>query len=213
MGAPALANPSASEYYESFEESQGDYYREESQEDTSEPQLQTTTGLTQRSDLIGACRYSPESLDVFEDAGRVRRLLTIVPDTPVTLTGVVGNGIAEIRHPANGWISTLTVEPCSGETTPSPSLAPDDEVACYRTLTNVTVRTQPSRNARALGYIQAGGIAYPTAQPPNEAISGDGRIWIEIDNFLGSDGWIAITGANGMGSNVESLPEEECDRR
>lgn len=213
--APALANGTASARYDRSEQSQNEYeYYEEGEFDEDEQRLQqTTTGLTQQSALIGACRYSPNRLDVFADAGQVERLLTIVPNTPVTLTGVVGQGIAEIRYPADGWISTLTVESCSNGdgTDPFPEPEPEED-ACYRTLTNVTVRTAPSVNARSLGYIRTGGIAYPTTSPPNEAISSDGRTWIEIDDFLGDDGWIAITGANGTGSNVEGLPDQECER-
>lgn len=216
-GAPAWANGTTSAQYERSDQSQDEYYEdeyyEEGEADNSERRIQNTTGLTQEANLIGACRYSPNSLDVFEDAGRVERLLTIAPYTAITLTGVVGTGIAEIRYPAHGWISTLTVESCTDGTTPSPEPEPEpEETACYRTLTNVTVRTQPSINARPLGYIRTGGIAYPTRNPPNEATSGDGRTWIEIDDFLGDDGWIAITGPNGAGTNVEGLPEEECDR-
>lgn len=215
VGVPASANGTSTQHYDRSESSPSDYYeRGEYDEDTQRrlETLQDTPGLTQQSNLIGSCRYSPDSLDVFADAGRVERLLTIAPNTAVTLTGVVGNGIAEIRYPAQGWISTLTVETCSNGTTPPPTPEPET-FACYRTLTNVTVRTNPSINARALGYIRTGGIAYPTTNPPNNAVSGDGRTWIEIDDFLGDDGWIAITGANGSGTNVEGLPQEECDRQ
>lgn len=212
-GAPALANGTASGRYDRSKQSQNEYeYYEEGEFDEDDQRFQqTTTGLTQRSDLIGACRYSPNRLDVFAEAGQTERLLTIAPDTPVTLTGVVGTGIAEIRYPADGWISTLTLESCVDEDDPDP-FPPPEQDACYRTLTNVTVRTAPSVNARSLGYIRTGGIAYPTTHPPNEAISSDGRTWIEIDGFLGDDGWIAITGVNGTGSNVEGLPDQECER-
>lgn len=208
------------EYYEEGENYEDEYYEDdyennyengnyENNELRQQTTLQNTTGLTQQSNLIGACRYSPNSLDVFADAGRVERLLTIAPYTELTLTGVVGTSIAEIRYPAHGWISTLTVESCD-TTAPQP---PDpDETACYRVLTNVTVRTAPSIRASALGYIRTGGIAYATTNPPSESISSDGRTWIEIDDFLGDDGWIAITGPNGDGTNVTRLPGDECER-
>jgi len=189
-----------------------DYYVDEYSEEVERRQqttTQNTTGLTQQADLISACRYSPNNLDVFADAAQTQRLLTIAPYTPVTLTGVVGSGIAEIRHPADGWISALTLESCSDPSVPIPD---PDETACYRVLTNVTVRTAPSIRASALGYIRTGGIAYATTNPPNEVFSSDGRTWIEIDDFLGSDGWIAITGANNTGTNAVRLAGDECER-
>lgn len=200
------------EYYEEGENYEDEDYEDENYENNQLRQqttIQSTTGLTQQSDLIGVCRYSPNGLDVFVDAGRAERLLTIAPYTELTLTGVVGTGIAEIRYPAHGWISTLTVESCDTTTPPPPD---PDETACYRVLTNVTVRTAPSIRASALGYIRTGGIAYATTNPPSESISSDGRTWIEIDDFLGDDGWIAITGPDGNGSNVTRLPGEECER-
>lgn len=86
--------------------------------------LAQTTELYERSDLIGACRVSPNSLDVFADSDRTRRLLTLAPSIPMTLTGIVGNGIAEISYPARGWISTVTVETCSDVPTPVPAPSP-----------------------------------------------------------------------------------------
>lgn len=193
-----------SQRHETYE----DYYQDEEVEEDE----RTTTGLAQQSNLIGACRYSPNSLDVFADADRTQRLATIVPYTPLTLTGVVGTGIAEIRYPASGWIDTLTVEPCSDETpTPPPEPEPDG-TACYRVLTNVNVRTAPNVGAPALGYIGTGGIAYATTNPPTDFVSSDGRIWIEIADFFGETGWIAITGPSGAGSNAIRLEDEQCDR-
>ncbi|PSB20800.1 hypothetical protein C7B76_05860, partial [filamentous cyanobacterium CCP2] len=91
---------------------------------TAEQQVaQTTTSLSEQADLIGACRVSSGSLDVFADAARTRRLLTLAPNVQITLTGVVGTGIAEIRYPAHGWVTTLTAEPCPGTPSPTPALS------------------------------------------------------------------------------------------
>lgn len=214
---PASANERTMERTDQYENNHhtnpnNDYYVDEYSEEEEHRQqttTQNTTGLTQQANLISACRYSPNTLDVFTDAAQTQRLLTIASYTPVTLTGVVGAGIAEIRYPADGWISTLALESCGD--TPAPIPDPD-ETACYRVLTNVTVRTAPSIRASALGYIRTGGIAYATTNPPNEVFSSDGRTWIEIDDFLGSDGWIAITGANNTGANAVRLAGDECER-
>lgn len=223
-GSPALANERTVERADRSNQyannhhtnHNNDYYvdeyneaEERRQQTTTQTPTQNTTGLTQQADLISACRYSPNSLDVFSDAAQTQRLLTIAPYTPLILTGVIGTGIAEIRHPADGWISTLTVESCGDVPAPIPD---PNETACYRVLTNVTVRTAPNIRASALGYIRTGGIGYATTNPPNEVFSSDGRTWIEIDDFLGSDGWIAITGANNTGTNAVRLAGDECER-
>lgn len=65
--------------------------------------------------LINTCRYSPTlNLDVFADAGRTRRLFTLIaPNTQVILTGLTGTGMAQIKDPALGWVLTASVEPCT----------------------------------------------------------------------------------------------------
>lgn len=96
----------------------------------SEPSSQLlaqTTELYERSDLIGACRVSSNSLDVFADSDRTRRVLTLAPSIQMTLTGIVGDGIAEISYPARGWISTVTVEACSDVPTPAPAPLPSPQ--------------------------------------------------------------------------------------
>lgn len=181
---------------------------------------QTTTGLSERDDLIGACRVSSGSVDVFADAARTRRLLTLAPNVQMTLTGVVGTGIAEIRYPAFGWVSTLTAEPCLETALPAPAPAPAPTPtpapapapitqACYRVLTAVNIRTGPNLNFPSLGQIGAGGIAYTTTNPPTEVVAPDGRIWVEI-NFLGTVGWLSRTGQSSSGVNAVQLPDAQC---
>jgi hypothetical protein len=189
----------------------------------SDQLAQTTTGLSERDDLIGACRVSSGSVDVFADAARTRRLLTLAPNVQMTLTGVVGTGIAEIRYPAFGWVSTLTAEPCVETAFPAPSPAPSPTPtptpaptpppitlqACYRVLTAVNIRTGPNLNFPSLGQIGSGGIAYTTTNPPTEVVAPDGRIWVEI-NFLGTVGWLSRTGQSSSGVNAVQLPDAQC---
>jgi hypothetical protein len=171
---------------------------------------QITTGLTQQSNLIGACRYSPNSLDVYRDAARTQRILTIVPDTELRLTGVVGTSVAEIYSPALGWINTATVEACDDIPGPDPNPDPDAQ-ACYEILTTVTVRSGPDGNYPGIGQIRRGGIAYATTNPPTASVSSDRRRWIEIYFPRQGRGWFSLTGSGGAGQNAVRLPDEECE--
>jgi hypothetical protein len=184
---------------------------------------QTTTGLSEQDNLIGACRVSSSSVDVFADAARTRRLLTLAPNVHMTLTGVVGTGIAEIRYPAFGWVNTLSVEPCLGTSAPIPAPAPAPAPtpaptptptpitlqACYRVLAAVNIRTGPNLNFPSVGQIGSGGIAYATTNPPTEVVAPDGRIWVEIE-FLETIGWLSRSGQGGSGVNALRLPDEQC---
>ncbi|WAL59196.1 hypothetical protein [Thermocoleostomius sinensis] len=185
-------------------------YHEERYEDSEEVYgdrtWQTITGLTQQSNLIGACRYSLNSLDVYRDAARTQRILTIVPDTELRLTGVVGTGVAEIYSPALGWISTATIEACDAIPAPEPAAQ-----ACYEILTTVTVRSGPDGSYPGIGQIRRGGIAYATTNPPTVSVSRDRRRWIEIYFPRQGQGWFSLTGSGGAGQNAVRLPDEQCD--
>lgn len=206
LGQPGLARDSHQDRYgDEYDYDEEEY--DDEYEDYTDQTGQTTTGLTQPAALIGACRYSPNQLDVYADAARTRQILTILPDTEVTLTGVVGTGVAEISAPALGWIETARVEPCTDATEPPPD---PNEQACYEILTTVTVRTGPSTNFTGIGQIRQGGIAYATTNPPRE-VSNNGRIWIEIYFPRQGQGWFALTGPSGTGQNAARLPNRECE--
>jgi hypothetical protein len=187
-----------------------DYDQERYEDEYDDRAVQSTTELTQQFNLIGACRYSPNSLDVYRDAARTQRILTIVPYTELSLTGVVGTSVAEIYSPALGWINTATVEDCDDAPDPDPDPDPDEQ-ACYEILTTVTVRSGPDGSYPGIGQIRRGGIAYATTNPPTASVSSDRRRWIEIFFPRQGRGWFSLTGPGGAGQNAVRLPDEECD--
>lgn len=196
------------------------------------------SGLSEQPRLIGVCRFSPEqSLDIYADAARTRRIRTLTaPTQGVFLTGIVGTGLAQIKDPVLGWIGTATVEPCTTPTpTPSPTPAPAPSPtpapapaprptptpaptptptpigkACYQvTAPQLTVRTTPSNTSPALGVYGAGSVVTASTNPPREQTSGDGRLWAEVAAPNGN-GWISLTGPNGNGENAVRLEDGQC---
>ncbi|MBW4490485.1 MAG: hypothetical protein KME12_22125 [Trichocoleus desertorum ATA4-8-CV12] len=74
-----------------------------------------TTSLSERPDYIGTCRRTTAAVNIYEDTQLTRRVGTVAARSSVTLTGVMGNGIAQIRTPSVGWIQTTNlVTNCTG---------------------------------------------------------------------------------------------------
>ena len=74
-----------------------------------------TTTLSERTDYIGTCRGTTAAVNIYEDTQLTRRVGTVAARSSVTLTGVLGNGIAQIRTPSVGWIQTTNlVTNCTG---------------------------------------------------------------------------------------------------
>jgi len=83
--------------------------------------------LTERADYVGACRKTTATaLTIYEDSRLTRNAGTVPSNTVVTLTGVLGNGVAQIRVPSLGWIqsATLTTD-CSSVEPPASTLPAD----------------------------------------------------------------------------------------
>lgn len=184
--------------------------------------------LSEQRSLIGACRVSAQNLDVYADSSRTVRLATIAPNVQVTLTGVTGTGVAEIRYPSEGWVDTSTMVACpsgSPSVTPTPSPTPTPTPtpsptpsptptpgarACYRVdVSALSVRSAPTSNANLLGFVDFGQVVYATTNPPNERLS-ETRVWVAI-NYQNREGWIARTGANQIGNNIVRLPDAQCN--
>lgn len=77
---------------------------------------QTTTALTERSDYVGVCRTTnATSVTLYEDS-RLTRASGIVPaNSKVTLTGVLGNNIAQIKTPLVGWVQSANLRVICGD--------------------------------------------------------------------------------------------------
>nr|WP_290226695.1 hypothetical protein [Trichocoleus desertorum] len=79
-----------------------------------------TTSLSERPDYIGTCRGTTAAVNIYEDTQLTRRIGAVPARASVTLTGVLGNGIAQIRTPSVGWIQTTNlVTNCTGGNTPT----------------------------------------------------------------------------------------------
>lgn len=184
---------------------------------TSQAAPRATTALTERTDYIGACRRTNRSVEVFRDTAlsAVNRVGTFGPGTEVKLTGVVGNGVAQVYWPTTwpptgtisvvGWINSAYLATCD---------VPIELRACYRVNADLAVRTQPSVTAGTRGYAVAGTVVYATSNPPREQTSPSsspnfGRVWTEIA-FQGSPGWVSRTGQYGAGNNMTRLPDTQC---
>ncbi|GAB4231630.1 MAG: hypothetical protein Kow00121_59890 [Elainellaceae cyanobacterium] len=181
-----------------------------------------TIPISERVDLIGACRQTNRTVEVFRDTALspVNRVGTFAANTPVRLTGVIGTGRAQVYWPTTwppsgtisvvGWVNSAFLTTCNNNPPPVTQ-------ACYQINTDfLTVRTAPSSTAAARGSLRAGTIATATTNPPTERTSPNaapdfGRIWAEI-NFQGSPGWIARTGPNGVGNNATRLPDAQCSQ-
>lgn len=80
-----------------------------------------TTTLSERTDYIGTCRGTTAAVNIYEDTQLTRKVGTVAARGSVTLTGVLGNGIAQIRTPSVGWIQTTNlVTNCTGGSNPTP---------------------------------------------------------------------------------------------
>ncbi|MBD2097919.1 hypothetical protein H6F90_22875 [Trichocoleus sp. FACHB-591] len=74
-----------------------------------------TITLSERTDYIGTCRGTTAAVNIYEDTQLTRRVGTVAARSSVTLTGILGNGIAQIRTPSVGWIQTTNlVTNCTG---------------------------------------------------------------------------------------------------
>lgn len=83
--------------------------------------------LTERSDYVGACRKTTATaLTIYEDSRLTKSVGTVQSNTVVTLTGVLGNGTAQIRVPSLGWIQSATLSTDCSSVEPPASTLPAD---------------------------------------------------------------------------------------
>lgn len=119
----------------------------------------TPVQITERPNFINTCRGSGSTgLTVYEDAALSRAIDSIQANTIVTLTGLVGPGIAQIKSPEVGWVraSTLTTD-CGNETPVTDATLPPDidtnRLYCRRL-------RDSSRDGQAYRDLDQGLIAY-----------------------------------------------------
>jgi len=190
---------------------------------------QITTQLSENSSYVGACRQTRASASVFEDARLTKPAGAIAPSTQVTLTGVVGSGIAQIKAPEIGWVEAANLQTNCDTAPPSEDLLPGDidtnPIYCRRLRSSAIDGSQ-------YRYLDAGLVAFDkpggelqqyqgqpdgpgrgavvriTKSPAQITMYGD-RDWIQVKytSRAGTQriGWIALGSTGGLRSLANCL--------
>jgi hypothetical protein len=70
----------------------------------------TTVPLSEKASYIGTCRsIGVEALKVYADTAQTQEVSELPAFSKITLTGVLGQGIAQISQPAMGWVKTANL--------------------------------------------------------------------------------------------------------
>ncbi|XGV98462.1 MAG: hypothetical protein ACAF41_05900 [Leptolyngbya sp. BL-A-14] len=85
---------------------------------------QNTPTLTERPDQIDTCRGTTTPLTIYTSSTLNGAIGTVPANSSITLTGIFGAGVVQIKAPQLGWIATNTlVTNCGGA--PDGGLPPD----------------------------------------------------------------------------------------
>ncbi|MBW4462898.1 MAG: SH3 domain-containing protein [Nodosilinea sp. WJT8-NPBG4] len=170
---------------------------------------QETRALTENPALIRGCRQLNRATEVFDNStlGPIaNRLGTLQAGTQVSLTGATSPGRAQVflrsgilssAQPV-GWINASVLTACGG--TP-----PVTTKACFRADREMVVRSSPTAGSSAVAGYNIGDTVIASANPPTQQTATDGRRWMQVTIYNGSTGWIARTGANGLGNNITPI--------
>jgi hypothetical protein len=163
----------------------------------------TDVQVFERPSYVNTCRNSGTStLAVYTSTAQGTVVRQLPPYTRITLTGVLGDGVAQIREPAVGWVRSATLlTNCDAR----PPVDPDPVGQCYQV-------TQPELVVRAVPYgailssVVSGNRIYGT-NPIQRQTTSDGRIWQRV-YYRGTTnlGWVAETGTGGIGLNFVRCP-------
>ncbi len=154
--------------------------------------------LYERPSYNNTCRSSGTSaITLYSNASQTQVVRQLQPYTRVTLTGVLGQGIAQIQQPALGWVRTATLlANCDAGPDPGTPVG-----TCYQVVpAEMQVRTTPY--GAYLATVLANESVYAT-NPPQRQTTSDGRVWLRT-YYKGTTnlGWIAETGTSGLGMNL-----------
>ncbi len=153
--------------------------------------------ISERTDLINACRITGAAVTLYADTALTRSIGSVTVNSSVSLTGIVGSGIAQIKAPVVGWISAVNLKTCGdGPGAGLPSDIDTNPVYCRR-LRNSIVDGPDYKDldaglvAREVpnGAIQTyqgspdgpggGSVVRITATTP-ESQNYDGRTWVKV---------------------------------
>ncbi|MBF2085764.1 hypothetical protein [Thermoleptolyngbya sp. C42_A2020_037] len=161
----------------------------------------TDVQVFERPSYVNTCRNSGAStLAVYTSTAQSTVVRQLQPYTRITLTGVLGDGVAQIREPAVGWVRSATL------LTNCDARPPVDPVGqCYQvTQPELIVRSAPY--GTILSSVLSGERIYGT-NPVQRQTTADGRIWQRV-YYRGTTnlGWVAETGTGGIGINFVRCP-------
>lgn len=160
--------------------------------------------LFERSGYVGSCRSSgATAISVYTSTAQTAVVRQLQPYTRLTLTGVLGEGLAQISAPAVGWVRSATLlTNCDA----GPGPGPEPVGACYEVVpAELAVRSAPY--GTAVAAVVRGNRVY-AASPPQRQTTSDGRVWLNATyrQNPASTGWIAETGTGGVGRNLVACP-------
>jgi hypothetical protein len=177
------------------------------------------TDLSENQSYIRGCRQIKQGVNAIvydnTDLGSKpnNQIGTIFAGTEVALTGVLRetgtytaaqvyleNGDLTTTQPV-GWIDAAQLTTCTGTTPP-----PTGDI-CFRPRTTLVVRSGPSITSTNTGMtFTTSSLITPHTQPPEfKTDPADGRIWLHVNTYRGPN-WVASTGPNGSGSNLNTEP-------
>lgn len=183
----------------------------------TEAVAQQYTTLSERSDYVGACRAAgTQTLTVYDDARLSRSIGTIPASSRVTLTGVLGNGTAQIKAPYVGWVQAGQLKQCDSTPNPTPQKGacrrlrdPDLDGAQYESLRyglaayDLPNKQQPQKYGQYQDGPDKGAQVYFT--DPRQI---DGK-WVRVfyTSLSGNDrlGWVSL-GTDTVVNFAECLP-------
>ncbi|MDX2213792.1 MAG: hypothetical protein SFY66_10955 [Oculatellaceae cyanobacterium bins.114] len=164
--------------------------------------------------LVGQCRQTLRVERVYGSADLAAvRVTDIQAGTPVTLANEPNRpnfGWVQISTPIGGYIQTAFLVPCRAvpntvpfNNPPSNSPAVGSTCGIVTAQFPLTIRRAPNTAAAATDALLFPGDGFRIVGRPQvqaQPASENGRIWVEIDRF-GVTGWVAETGARGIGEN------------
>lgn len=187
--------------------------------------VQNAPTFTERAEQIDTCRGTTSALTIYKSSALSGAIGTVAANTSVTLTGIFGAGVVQIKAPQVGWVTTNTlITDCGaasdgglpGDIDTKPQYCRRLRSAEVDGSTYADLNTGLVAREKAGGDFQYVGNSSQTDGPTKAAIvrfsgratdlqDADGRRWIRI-KYIGMQGtprvgWVP-NGAAGVNRNL-----------
>jgi hypothetical protein len=74
--------------------------------------------IYERKDLIDAVRAANQTIWIYRDSEMSGNIMQLAPEAQVRLTGIVGDGLAQVKTPRVGWVNARNLKmPSQGDYT------------------------------------------------------------------------------------------------